>query len=129
MNAQVSSSPSAASVTLAIRQLALKQIEPSATAVQERRRAHYDAAALKELAQNIKAVQVIEPIIVRPKAGSQEPERFEIVAGERRWRASREAGLEAIPAIVRTLDDGEVLEIQLVENLHREGLHELEEEI
>jgi ParB/RepB/Spo0J family partition protein len=127
MNAQVSSSSSAASVPLIIRQLALKQIEPSGTTVQERRRAHYDAAALKELAQNIKAVQVIEPIIVRPKAGSQEPERFEIVAGERRWRASREAGLQAIPAIVRTLDDGEVLEIQLVENLHREGLHELEE--
>src|ERR1700676_3213748 len=127
MNAQVSSSSSAASVSLSIRQLALKQIEPSGTTVQERRRAHYDAAALKELAQNIKAVQVIEPIIVRPKAGSQEPERFEIVAGERRWRASREAGLQAIPAIVRMLDDGEVLEIQLVENLHREGLHELEE--
>lgn len=127
MNAQVSSSLSAASVPLSIRQLALKQIEPSGTTVQERRRAHYDAAALKELAQNIKAVQVIEPIIVRPKAGSQDSERFEIVAGERRWRASREAGLQDIPAIVRTLDDGEVLEIQLVENLHREGLHELEE--
>ena len=127
MNAQVSNSPSAASEALSIRQLALKQIAPSGTTVQERRRAHYDAAALKELAQNIKAVQVIEPIIVRPMAGSQEPERFEIVAGERRWRASREAGLEAIPAIVRTLDDGEVLEIQLIENLHREGLHELEE--
>jgi ParB/RepB/Spo0J family partition protein len=127
MNAQVSNSSSAASVALSIRQLALKQIEPSGTTVQERRRAHYDAAALKELAQNIKALQVIEPIIVRPITGSQEAERFEIVAGERRWRASREAGLEAIPAIVRTLDDGEVLEIQLVENLHREGLHELEE--
>jgi ParB/RepB/Spo0J family partition protein len=127
MNAQVSSSSSAASVPLSIRQLALKQIEPSGTRVQERRRAHYDAAALQELAQNIKAVQVIEPIIVRPIAGSQELERFEIVAGERRWRASREAGLQAIPAIVRALDDGEVLEIQLVENLHREGLHELEE--
>ena len=63
MNAQVSSSSSAASVPLSIRQLALKQIEPSGTTVQERRRAHYDAAALKELAQNIKAVQVIEPIL------------------------------------------------------------------
>jgi ParB/RepB/Spo0J family partition protein len=127
MKTEVSSSSSGASVSLTIRQLALKQIEPSGTAVQERRRAHYDAAALQELARNIKAVQVIEPIIVRPKAGREEPEIFEIVAGERRWRASREAGLEAIPAIVRALDDGEVLEIQLVENLHREGLHELEE--
>ena len=58
---------------------------------------------------------------------AKQAERFEIVAGERRWRASREAGLDTIPAIIRTLDDSQVLEIQLVENLHREGLHELEE--
>ena len=72
-------------------------------------------------------MHVIEPIIVRPKHAGKESETFEIVAGERRWRASREAGLDTIPAIVRTLDDSQVLEIQLVENLHREGLHELEE--
>ena len=126
MNAQVSSPSSAASVALAIRNLALKSIEPSGTPIQERRRTHYDAGALKDLAENIKAVQVIEPIIVRPKTG-EASERFEIVAGERRWRASREAGLDTIPAIIRTLDDSQVLEIQLVENLHREGLHELEE--
>jgi len=127
MNIAVSSSSSAASVAFSIRDLALNHIEPSDTAVQERRRTHYDAAALKELAQNIKAVQVIEPIIVRPKVGAGGSERFEIVAGERRWRASREAGLQSIPAIIRALDDSQVLEIQLVENLHREGLHELEE--
>src|SRR5271154_1765428 len=125
MNLEVSNSSSAASVAFAIRNLALKCIEPSGTPVQERRRTHYDAAALKELAQNIKAVQVIEPIIVRPKVGAGGSERFEIVAGERRWRASREAGLQSIPAIIRALDDSQVLEIQLVENLHREGLHEL----
>jgi ParB family chromosome partitioning protein len=85
------------------------------------RRTHYDAGALKDLAENIKAVQVIEPIIVRPKRGGEHTETFEIVAGERRWRASREAGLDTIPAIVRALDDSQVLEIQLVENLHREG--------
>ena len=127
MNTQVSSQSSVTSVALAIRILTLKSIEPSATAVQERRRTHYDAAALKDLAENIKAVQVIEPIIVRPKRGGEHTETFEIVAGERRWRASREAGLDTIPAIVRALDDSQVLEIQLVENLHREGLHELEE--
>ncbi len=126
MNTHVSNHSSPVSVALAIRNLALKSIEPSATSVQERRRTHYDAAALKDLAENIKAVHVIEPIIVRPKRGEQS-ETFEIVAGERRWRASREAGLDTIPAIVRTLDDSQVLEIQLVENLHREGLHELEE--
>jgi ParB/RepB/Spo0J family partition protein len=127
MNPEVSSPASIASVAFAIRNLTLKSIEPSGTPVQERRRTHYDAAALKELAENIKAVQVIEPIIVRPKIGVKDAERFEIVAGERRWRASREAGLDTIPAIVRMLDDGQVLEIQLVENLHREGLHALEE--
>jgi hypothetical protein len=122
MDTHVSNHSSPASVPLAIRNLALKSIEPSATAVQERRRTHYDAAALKELAENIKAVHVIEPIIVRPKHAGKESETFEIVAGERRWRASREAGLDTIPAIVRTLDDSQVLEIQLVENLHRQGL-------
>ena len=86
MNPEVSSPASAASVAFAIRNLALKSIEPSGTPVQERRRTHYDAAALKDLAENIKAVQVIEPIIVRPKIGDQDAERFEIVAGERRWR-------------------------------------------
>jgi ParB/RepB/Spo0J family partition protein len=109
-----------------VRQLALAHITPSTTLVQERRRARYDGAALKELAANIKAVQVIEPIIVRPKPGATR-DAFEIVAGERRWRASCEAGLDSIPAIIRTLDDRAVLEIQLIENLHREGLHELEE--
>src|ERR1700680_4207926 len=83
MNTHVSNHSSPASVALAIRNLALKSIEPSATAVQERRRTHYDAAALKDLAENIKAGPVVEPIIVRPKAGGQESERFEIVAGER----------------------------------------------
>jgi ParB family transcriptional regulator, chromosome partitioning protein len=109
------------SAPLAIRMLALASIEPSTTAVQMRRRAHYDAASLKELADNIKAVQVIEPIIVRPKAAGTSGESFELVAGERRWRASGEAGLNLIPAIVRALDDQQVLEIQLVENLHREA--------
>jgi ParB family chromosome partitioning protein len=121
MNTHVSMTASGSTVALAIRMLTLTSIEPSATAVQERRRTHYDETALKDLAENIKAVHVIEPIIVRPKGGGQQTERFEIVAGERRWRASRQAGLDAIPAIVRTLDDSQVLEIQLVENLHREG--------
>lgn len=127
MNTQVSNQSASASAAFSISHLALKVIEPSGTAVQARRRSRYDAAALKELAQNIKAVHVIEPIVVRLKVDAKESGRFEIVAGERRWRASRDAGLETIPAIVRTLKDSQVLEIQLVENLHREGLHELEE--
>ena len=126
MNTHVNNESTPASPLIAIRMLALNSIEPSLTAVQERRRARYDESALKELAANIKAVQVIEPIIVRP-TGSGGGESFEIVAGERRWRASRAAGLDTIPAIVRRLDDRQVLEIQLVENLHREDLHALEE--
>ena len=127
MNTQVSKHSASVSLEFNISHLALNAIEPSGTEVQSRRRSRYDAAALKELAQNIKAVHVIEPIVVRPKVDSKEAGRFEIVAGERRWRASCEAGLDTIPAIVRPLDDTQVLEIQLVENLHREGLHELEE--
>ena len=115
----------AKSTTLSIRMLALTSITPSETSVQGRRRRRYDAKALNELAENIKSVQVIEPIIVRPKVES--PEHFELIAGERRWRASQIAECETIPAIVRPLNDSQVLEIQLVENLHREGLHELEE--
>jgi ParB/RepB/Spo0J family partition protein len=113
------------SATLSIRMLALTSITPSETSVQGRRRQRYDAKALNELAENIKAVQVIEPIIVRPKGEGSE--HFELIAGERRWRASQLAHVETIPAIVRPLNDQAVLEIQLVENLHREGLHELEE--
>jgi len=112
-------------VALSVHHLALNSITPSKTAVQERRRQHYDAKALKELAENIKAVQVIEPIIVR--ATVADPSCYELIAGERRWRASQLAECESIPAIVRELNDQQVLEIQLVENLHREGLHELEE--
>jgi ParB/RepB/Spo0J family partition protein len=128
MNTNVSMKPaSTVSVPLSIRMLTLGSIEPSETVVQQRRRAHYDEAALKEFAENIKAAEVFEPIIVRPKPLSNGSESFEIVAGERRWRASRLAGLDSIPAIVRTVDDRQMLEIQLVENLHREGMHELEE--
>ena len=107
--------------------LALEQIVASSTHIQAQRRKHYDQTALAELATNIKQVSVIEPIIVRPLAKPQGKAAFEIVAGERRWLASQKAGLTTVPAIARTLDDQQVLEIQLVENLHREGLHELDE--
>jgi ParB/RepB/Spo0J family partition protein len=127
MDTHVSRISASESEMPSIRLLTLSSIEPSSTAVQQRRRARYNAQSLKELAENIKSVHVIEPIIVRPRAVSGAEESFELIAGERRWRASQQAGLELIPAIVRHLDDGQVLEIQLVENLHREDLHELEE--
>jgi len=82
----------------------------------------FDEAALKELAQSIRAVGVLQPIIVSP-AG----ERYAIVAGERRYRASRMAGLEEIPAIVRDWDAQARLEAALVENLQRDDLNPIEE--
>lgn len=82
----------------------------------------FDEAALKELAQSIQAVGVLQPIIVCP-AG----ERYTIVAGERRYRASRMAGLEEIPAIVRDWDEQARLEAALVENLQRDDLNPIEE--
>ena len=87
-------------------------------------RKHFDKDAHKEMIDSVKRLGVIQPIIVRPmaKGGS-----FEIVAGERRWRAAKEAGLQQIPALVRELTDIEALEIQVVENLQRSDLHPLEE--
>lgn len=86
-------------------------------------RKSFDKAALAELAESIKRHDVLQPILVRPNGG----EKFEVVAGERRFRAAKDAGLTDIPATVRTLTDAEVLEIQVVENLQRADLHELEE--
>lgn len=78
--------------------------------------------ALAELAQSIRDKGVLQPLLVRPRGDS-----FEIVAGERRWRASQLAGLTEIPVIIRDLEDREALEIAIVENLQREDLGPLEE--
>ena len=86
-------------------------------------RTHFDDAALDELAASIGARGVIQPIIVRPKGDG----RYELVAGERRWRAAQRARLHDIPAIIRTLDDGEVMALALIENLQREDLNPIEE--
>jgi len=84
-------------------------------------RAGVDAAGLEELAQSIRAGGVVQPIIVRP-VGS----RFELVAGERRLRAGKLAGLTHIPALVRTISDEQALELSLIENLQREDLNPIE---
>ena len=78
--------------------------------------------ALRELADSIREHGIVQPLLVRP-AG----DRFELIAGERRWRAARLAGLVEVPAVVREADDTTVLELALVENLQRENLHPLEE--
>ncbi len=86
-------------------------------------RKHFDEDALDELAASIAARGVIQPIIVRP-AG---PGAYQLVAGERRWRAAQKARLHEIPALVRNLDDREVMALALIENLQREDLNPIEE--
>jgi ParB family chromosome partitioning protein len=81
--------------------------------------------ALQELADSIKTQGVIQPIVVRRKAD----QRYEIIAGERRWRAARLAGLDTIPAIVRELEDKPALAIAIIENIQRQDLNVLEEAI
>ncbi len=82
-------------------------------------------ADLEELADSIRAKGVIQPILVRPDPN--QPEMFEIIAGERRWRAARRAGLTVMPAVVREFDDREVLEIAIIENVQRSDLNAVEE--
>ncbi|MCD4523739.1 ParB/RepB/Spo0J family partition protein [Nocardioides sp. cx-173] len=86
-------------------------------------RAVFDEEAMAELVHSIREVGLLQPIVVR-RIG---PEAYELVMGERRWRASQEAGLTAIPAIVRETDDNDMLRDALLENLHRSQLNPLEE--
>lgn len=112
-------------------------LKPSTTHIQELRRKRFDPKLIDELAESIKAVGILQPILVRPLELVQQgsgtgpragvPTKCEIVAGERRWLAAKKAGLELVPTSIRTLTDEQVLEVQLIENLQREGLHELEE--
>src|ERR1700720_4609551 len=83
----------------------------------------YRDLPMEELAQSFRSRGVLEPLLVRPV----EPERFEIVAGSRRYRAARIAELQTVPARVREMTDAEALEVQCIENLQREDIHPLEE--
>jgi ParB family chromosome partitioning protein len=85
----------------------------------------FDDAKLDELAGSIRDRGVLEPILVRKAAG--EPGRFEIVAGERRWRAAQRARLHQVPVVVKDLTDAEVLEVALIENVQREDLNAIDE--
>lgn len=102
----------------AVRMLPIHSIDPN----REQPRRAFNEEALQELAQSIKAVGVLQPIIVAPNG-----ERFTIIAGERRYRASRLAEMEEIPAIVRQWDDQTRLEAALIENLQRDDLNPIEE--
>lgn len=102
-------------VHLPIEQLAPGRYQP---------RRDMNPEALAELARSIRSQGVLQPVIVRRLGGSQ---RYEIVAGERRWRAAQQAGLREIPALVRDLDDATTLQVALIENLQRADLGPLEE--
>jgi len=99
--------------------LPVSQIEPHP----EQPRRHFDEGALSELAASIAARGVIQPVIVRPLASG----RYQLVAGERRWRAAQRAQLHEIPALVRDLTEREVMALALIENLQREDLNPIEE--
>lgn len=101
-----------------ISEIPLDQIEPNA----DQPRSLFDSEALQELANSIREIGIIQPITLRQIAEN----RFQIIAGERRWRASQLAGKTTIPAYIRTIKDENVMEMALVENIQREDLNAIE---
>jgi ParB family chromosome partitioning protein len=101
-----------------VQRLPIEQVTPNPN--QPRR--EFDEFALLELAQSIEREGIIQPIIVRKTA----PNQYQIIAGERRWRAAKLGGLQQIPVIVRTADDQQALELAIVENIQREDLNPIE---
>jgi ParB family transcriptional regulator, chromosome partitioning protein len=101
-----------------IQMMPVSSIEPHL----DQPRRHFDEAALEELAGSIRSRGLIQPIVVRPHG-----HRYQIVAGERRWRAAQRARLHEIPVIVRDFDDAETLEVALLENIQRRDLNAIEE--
>ena len=99
--------------------LRLSEIEPN----KNQPRKDFDAEAITELAESIEKHGLIQPIVVRPTASGT----YQIVAGERRWRASRQAGIDTVPVIIKEIDDRELAEMALIENLQREDLNPVEE--
>lgn len=106
----------------------LEEIELGSITPNPRQPRHYfDDQALEELRDSISEVGLLQPVVVRRLRGEEGAPRYELIMGERRWRASKEAGLDRIPAIVRSTSDDELLRDALLENLHRQELNPLEE--
>jgi len=104
--------------TVGLQEIPVSAIRPNP----QQPREHFDEESLASLAESIREVGVLQPILVRPGGDG-----FELIAGERRWRAARRVGLQTIPAIVRTADDAAMLQQAIVENVQREELNPLEE--
>ncbi len=102
-----------------VNKLRIMEIEPN----HDQPRKDFDEKALSELAESIEQHGVLQPLVVRPLASGG----YQLVAGERRWRAARIAGLTEVPVVIRELTDEEVIEIAMIENLQREDLNPLEE--
>jgi ParB/RepB/Spo0J family partition protein len=111
--------PDDAGRSVGVRVIPVERIEPNP----DQPRMIFDEEALHELSASIREHGVLQPILVRPLGEN----RFQLIAGERRWRASREAGIPTIPALVEDIDDDTALEIAIIENLQREDLSPLEE--
>ena len=106
----------------ALREVPIGSIKPNP----RQPRTNFDEEAMSSLAASIKELGVLQPILVR-QVGGEAADEFELIAGERRWRAARRAGLHTIPVLVQTADESHSLERALVENLHRQDLNVLEE--
>ncbi len=121
----MSTSPAVPVASAAALDVSIDDVRPSAT----NPRKHFDEGALAELAESIRAKGIIQPLLVRriPPDDADRLQAFEVVAGERRYRAAKIAEQKTIPVVVRDLTDTEALELQLIENLHRNDLHPLEE--
>ncbi len=107
-------SPDEGDIPVGIRNIPLDRIAPNP----DQPRMTFDEDALAELAASIREHGVLQPVLVRPA----EPQHYQLVAGERRWRAARVAGLTEIPALIEQLDDETAMEIGIIENLQREDL-------
>jgi ParB family chromosome partitioning protein len=105
------------------RQLPINRLRPG----KYQPRSRMDETSLAELAASIEAQGIVQPILVRPIDATPGAERYEIVAGERRWRAAQKAGLTEVPVLVRTVPDEQAMAIALIENIQRENLNPLEE--
>ncbi len=110
------------SKTLGIRHIPVDRIDPNP----DQPRTQFEQSALDELAASVKEHGVLQPVLVRPIGDTS---RYQLVAGERRWRAATAAGLATIPALIEELDDDTALEIAIIENLQREDLSPLEEAV
>jgi ParB family chromosome partitioning protein len=116
---EASSAPIAARGGDGLRAVAIEEIHPAVS----QPRKNFDDARLAELAESIRAQGIIQPVVVRERAGGG----YELIAGERRWRAAQRAGLHEVPAVIRDVAPARAFEMALVENLQREDLNPIEE--